>query len=413
MLRRGRLRMTLRPKQRMLRLQPMDEQRTVLATGQLCATIPPMRKRSVLVVLLACLTLLAQPARAQEIDVATAWLARINELRLKEGLSPYHRSNQLTSAAQRHADDMAQNKLDSATGSDGSDTAARIAASGYSAWARTTGGTVTRERFWIGSASIDDALDFFLETSDRRAVILGDEYREIGIGAATGPNGSTYYVLTVAARPNVLPVFINDGAATAINPQVAIRLTNETVRPEGQGTTAIGQVIEMRISNDPEFDGQDWRPWEELVPWSLPNTLGEQSVYVQLRDAAGRTVESTDNITLISEEDSETPAAATATPVPPTPLPTTETEATEGEPAPTAVPTTSAPTAQPPATATPAAGAESGGPTPFPTWTPLPTATIEIPQKESSPPPFKLLILLQGVALLLGLYLILHRPRRS
>ena len=342
--------------------------------------------------------------------MATAWLARISELRLKEGLPPYHRSNQLTSAAQGHADDMAQNDLDSAKGSDGSDTPARIAASGYTAWTRTTGGTVARERFWIGSASIDDALDFFLETTDRRGVILGDEYREIGIGAATGADGRSYYVLTAAARPNALPVFINDGAATTTDPQVAIRLTNETVRPEGQGTNAIGQVIEVRISNDHEFSGQDWRPWEELVPWSLPNTLGEHSVYVQLRDAAGRTVESTDSITLVSEEGAETPADAT--PTAPTPVPIAETESREGEPTPTPEPPASAPTVQPRATATLATGAESGGPTPFPTWTPLPTATIEIPQKESAPP-FIPLILLQGLALVLGLYLILHRPRRS
>jgi len=346
--------------------------------------------------------------------VATAWLARINELRLKEGLPPYHRSNQLTSAAQRHANDMAQNELDSATGSDGSGTAARIAASGYSAWPRTTGGTVTRERFWIGGTSIDDALNFFLDTTDRRAVILGDEYREIGIGAATGADGRAYYVLTVAARPNVLPVFINDGAPTATDPQVAIRLTNETVRPEGQGTTAIGQVIEIRISNDPEFNGQDWRPWEELIPWSLPDTPGEHSVYVQLRDAAGRTVESTDSITLVDADSAETPIPATATPAAPTPvpLPTAISEPGEDEPSPTSEAATPAPTAEPQATATLAAGVESGGPTPFPTWTPLPTATVEIPQQESSPP-FMTLIPLQGAALILGLYLILHRPRRS
>ena len=368
-----------------------------------------MRKLRLLVVLLTCLVLLVPPAGAQEINATTAWLARINELRLKEGLAPYHRSNQLTSAAQRHADDMAQNELDSTTGSDDSDMTARIAASGYTAWPRTTGGTVAGERFWISSASIDDAIDSSLEATDWREVILGDEYREIGIGAATGADGRTYYVLTVAARPNVLPVFINDGAATATDPQVAIRLTDETVRPEGQGTIAVGQVIEVRISNDPEFDTQDWRPWEELIPWNLPNTLGEHSIYVQLRDAAGRTVESTDSITLVSEGGAETPAAANATPAP---APTAETEPREGQPIPTSEPPISAPTIQPQATATLATGEESGGPTLFPTWTPLPTATIEIPQKESSPP-FLSLILLQGLALVFGMYLILHRPRRS
>jgi len=379
-----------------------------VASRQLCAKIAPMRKQWHLVTLLACLALIVQPASAQEIDIATAWLSRINELRLDEGLPPYHRSNQLTSAAQRHADDMAQNQLSSSTGSDGSSTADRIAATGYTAWTRTAGGTVTRERFSIGSASIDDALDFFLETADRREVILGTDYREIGIGAATGTDGRSYYVLTVAARPNVLPVFINDGAATATDPQVAVRLTNETVRPEGQGTNAIGEVIEVRISNDPHFNDQGWRPWEELIPWTLPDSLGEHSVYVQLRDAAGRTVESTDSITLVSDKQ----LVETPTPAAPTPMPTAGAEAEEGEPAVPAETPALAPTAPLQTTATAAAGPGTGEPTPFPTWTPLPTVTVEIPQEESSPPFVLLALLLQGLALILGLYLILHRPQR-
>jgi len=363
-----------------------------------------MRKQWRHVIILVCLVLAVKPVSAQQADSAAEMLNRINQLRLSEGLPPYHRSSQLTSAAQRQADDMAQNQLSSATGSDGSTLGDRIAASGYSPWILASGAPVTMERFWIGTASVGDALAFFQETADPREVILGAKYREIGVGAATGSDGRSYYVLTVGSRPNVLPVFINDGAATATDTHIAIRLTNETVTPEGQGANIIGEVIEVRISSNPDFDGQEWQPWGELIPWTLPEGLGEHSVYVQLRDAAGRTVETTDSITLVSEETIiETPAPVVVTPAPTAVPNASENGATA--PAQTPVPAGTA-FVQPTSTVVSKPGEIE--PTLFPTWTPLPTATVEIPQ-EKAPPPFVPLAVLQGVALILGLYLVLHR----
>jgi hypothetical protein len=188
----------------------------------------------------------------------------------------------------------------------------------------------------------------------------------------------------------------------------------------------MGEAVEIRISDAPDFDGQPWQPWETYVSWTLPDTPGEQTVYVQFRDAAGRTAESVDNIVL--ETDGVVPTATLITPTPTpeptdTPISPTDTPEPTSTPEPTPVPTTAPePTATPvvtvttppPATLEPTAtpyvlvvSPTALGPTPFPTWTPLPTPVpVQVDEPE---PPLGLLAILQGAAFILGIYLVLRR----
>ena len=76
---------------------------------------------------------------AQAPDLKAELLARVNEMRLGEGLPPYARFRLLESAAQGHAQDLASNGLFSSTGSNGSTPGHRIAAAGYTAWRRDDG----------------------------------------------------------------------------------------------------------------------------------------------------------------------------------------------------------------------------------------------------------------------------------
>jgi len=149
-------------------------------------------------------------------------------------------------------------------------------------------------------------------------------------------------------------------------------------------------------------------------------------VYVQFRDAAGRTAASPDSI-ILTEGTPATPTPVppeptsepTATPVPPslTPEPTA-TPAPTATLVPTAVPTPE-PTliVEPTATLLPSPTPLSLGTpsvavaTPFPTWTPLPTATV---QEAGDPdPPLGVLAVLQGLVLILGIYLALRRGGRE
>ncbi len=384
-----------------------------------------MRNRLRLPIILVILGMTLLPASAQEADPITAWQIVINQARLGEGLAPYGFSNLLASSAQRHADDLATHQIWSHTGSDGSTPKQRIAEAGYSAWTWNSGDTIAGENFWTGYGTVEDAMTFFMSDPPHRDNILSATYREVGIGVATDEAGRNYYVLDFGARPNVLPIFINDGAASTDNPQVAIRLTNEDARPGGEGTAFMGQAIEIRISDTPEFDDLPWQAWGQLVPWTLPDSPGEHAVYVQLRDAAGRIAASADTILLSTGAappptpipPSPTPQpTATLTPIPPTdtpipptpppppaPLPPSPTPQPAEQPSPTPQPTVQSPSPTPP----PAATWDSGSATPFPTWTPLPTATPQ--ESGEQPAPIIPLLALQGVAALLGVYLALRR----
>ena len=383
-----------------------------------------MRNPLRLPVLVAILLLISPPTSAQEPDPAVTWQVLVNQARLDQGLAPYGFSSLLTAAAQRHADDLAAHQIWSHTGSDGSTPKQRIAEAGYAAWTWNNGELIAGENFWTGYGTIDDAMTFFMDDPPHRNNILGTAYREIGIGVATDDAGRNYYVLDFGARPNVLPIFINDGAASTDNPQIAIRLTNEEARPGGEGAAFMGQAIEIRISNTPEFDDLPWQAWGALVPWTLLDTPGEHAVYVQFRDAAGRTAASADTILLgegtVSAPTTVPPSPTlepTATPIPPSPTPpppptatSAPTVASTPEPVPIVEPTFTPPqpTAQPPSpTPLPPATSEPGIATPFPTWTPLPT--VAPPEAAEPPPPLLSLVALQGAAIILGIYLALHR----
>ena len=392
-----------------------------------------MRKRLrtlIPIALIACPVLVLLPISAQEPDPVVTWQILVNQARLDEGLALYNFSTLLTIAAQRHADDVAANGFtdpgDVHLGSDGTHEQKRIAEAGYTAWSWNGGELIVDENLWSGHGTVEDAMAFFLEDPPHCANILSTIYREIGIGIATDAAGSNYYVLDFSARPNVLPIFVNDDAASTDNPQIAIRLTNEEAQPGGEGAIFMGQAIEIRISNEPEFDDLLWQPWEPLVPWTLPDTPGEHTVYVQLRDAAGRTAASADSIFLgAGTPTTATPIPpsltpeSTATPIPPsptpkptaTPIPSSPTPEPTATPAPTATPTPEPPHIVEPSPTPHAPRPSSLAPrlTPFPTWTPLPLAS---PQETSSHSSLlALLAAMQGLALILGIYLALHRGR--
>jgi uncharacterized protein YkwD len=385
-----------------------------------------MRKSLCIFVLAFCLMLVSFPVSAQDTDLATQWLVRVNQVRLDAGLALYRRSSNLNIAAQRHADDVAAHGFadpgDVHLGSDGTHEQERVAETGYAAWTWNGGGLIVDENMATYD-TIEASMEFFLDSTAHRNNVLSSQYREIGIGVSIDDSGGYYHVLVFGVRPNVLPVFINDGAATTDDPNVAIRLTNEEARPDGEGADKMGQAIEVRTSGDREWDDQPWQPWDTYVPWRLPETSGEHTVYVQFRDAAGRTAESWDTIILEGEglvEPTETPVppSATSTPEPTeTPIPPTATLEPTATPEPTIPPEptgTFTPEPSPTVALTstpfePSPSPQAGGPTPFPTWTPLPT--LDPPQSAESRPPFFLLAALQGVVLLFGLYLVLRRER--
>lgn len=358
---------------------------------------------------------------AQEESSTAALLDLLNDVRLGEGLDPYRESRLLTDAAQRHARDLAANGFADPEnvhlGSDGSDEEERVRQAGYAAWTRDER-PVVGEIVWAGHGGPEAALTALSRDPVEREKLFSETYREVGIGVASDADGRGIYVLDFGARPNVLPIFINDGAASTENREVAIRLTNERAYPEGSGTGRMGEAIEIRISDDAEFEGLPWQSWAPLVPWVLPDSVGEHTVYVEFRDAAGRTAASADHI-FLDKGTPVTPTVIAGTPIAEaTGSATSELTVTQVPPTPASSPEdgTAAPAPSP------AASSEAPVVTPFPTWTPLPS---EEPTPADLAPSQgadglrsgtdgygRLLAIvgaLQGTALLLGVYLMMRR----
>ena len=185
----------------------------------------------------------ALPASAQA-DLAVELLTRINATRVAQGLPPYALSDKLTAAAQAHSKDMLSTGRVDRTGSDGSTPASRILAARYGQWSN---GPVVDEAIYGGTGGAQGAFDWWMGTETDKARITSTSFREVGIGAATAPNGWIYWTLDLGAQPNVLPAFINNGVTSVDVMTVTLTLSSENVAPAGEGTATIGVALEAAI----------------------------------------------------------------------------------------------------------------------------------------------------------------------
>ena len=72
---------------------------------------------------------------------------------------------------------------------------------------------------------------------------------------------------------------IDEGASTTDSLRVTLNIS--AVDNGGSG------VMGMMISNNPDFDGAEWQPYDQTITWSLePGAGGERTVYVMFRDYA-------------------------------------------------------------------------------------------------------------------------------
>lgn len=337
-------------------------------------------RRFVLAALCLCVSVShSAHVAAQTVD-QYAVLAKVNEARRANGVPPLAWNAQLAKAAESHSADMARKGFVDEIGSDGRSPRQRVEASGYAQWPSVR---IWSESIYAGQSGFDEALDFLLSDDVQRRTLLDRRTREIGIGIGQDAL-RTYWTLTFGAQPNLLPVFINDDAPVANNLQVAVLLTQEEAVPNGEGT-AIGRVVEVRLSNTPDFAGAAWQPWESLIPFTLSRGTGAKTVYVEMRDGAGRTTLTSDRI------DYDPTSRGSARPIGPGPVATQAALPAEPPPLPAATPE---PTAislgivvtLPPATAT-APVASTGAPmaaapgavvvTIAPTPSPTPQATAQ------------------------------------
>jgi hypothetical protein len=328
-----------------------------------------------LVCVIAALIAVARSVSAQA-DLAAALLSRINSLRVQSGLLPMAASSQLTSAATRLANDMAQTGNVDHTASDGSSIDSRIRATGFGYW-RTFG--VWGENIFGGpTATMDDAWTFWTGSQVHRANLLSTRYREVGVAVATSDKG-TFFAIDFGSQPNTLPFFV-----TGDPPNVTLLLTNENDITTGEGVAVMGQAVEVRIAEGTDTSTAGWQPWAQSIPFRLSGT-GTRTITIEYRDELGRGTKSTRTVTV-----SDLPAT-TDTPTPTsTPTVTSTPRATSTTRATSTATTTGTPTARPQTSSTPftstpnATATTSATPTATPSVTPQPTVTPILPQPTSA-----------------------------
>lgn len=135
------------------------------------------------------------PVHAQS---STALLTQVNDLRASVGMPPYTVNSALTSAAQSQAQWMADTGKVSHTRDDGSGPRSRAQAAGYSS-------NFVSENIYMGSdAGIGTAWNFWVNSPIHYAGLTSPNYNNIGIGAASGANG-TAFVLVFGNSSGSLP----------------------------------------------------------------------------------------------------------------------------------------------------------------------------------------------------------------
>lgn len=132
------------------------------------------------------------PPIVQVEGVQSGAVNAVNGSRAGAGLPPLVVDSRLTSAAQRHANDMANRRLMTHTGSDGSNAGQRIAMYGY-------GASMWAENVAAGYATAADVVNAWMNSSGHRANILNSQLVNIGVAAATGSNGVVYWSMVFAA----------------------------------------------------------------------------------------------------------------------------------------------------------------------------------------------------------------------
>ncbi|MCX4983340.1 CAP domain-containing protein [Streptomyces sp. NBC_00572] len=121
-----------------------------------------------------------QPAPA---GVHGEMLAMVNEERRRAGVPAMRLDDRLSSAAQRHANDLASHDLTQHNGTDGSDFSRRISDAGYA-------GNTARAENVTPANSVPEAMRMWMDSPGHRSNILNGAYRNLGVGYAPRQRGN-------------------------------------------------------------------------------------------------------------------------------------------------------------------------------------------------------------------------------
>jgi uncharacterized protein YkwD len=216
----------------------------------------------------------------------------INQARRDAGLAPVKSSPILTAAAESHSIYMRDSGCFGHQCPGELSTADRACTTGFGSYC--WGVCYVGETIAAGYSTAGSVVAAWMASQSHREILLHGKLREIGVGYANGGYYGYYWTATFGSQPDVLPVFINYEEPQTASREVTLTLNNERV----SGCSGIDYADEVMISNNPDFDGAEWKPYTLHKSWTLPEGNGDKTVFVRYRDATGYEATSGDAILL-------------------------------------------------------------------------------------------------------------------
>lgn len=162
-------------------------------------------------------------------DMEKEIVSAVNRQRSRYAMDPLKNNRDLNAAAQRHAQDMADNEFLSNTGSDGSTVVQRVVEAGYmnnpaeDAWGAD-------EAVARGYETADGLVEGLMDTSEGQSAILASAYSEIGVSMERSGESTPYFALVFGYRNE-------QGKA-----QDLLRMVPMTVNSEGNESAAFEKM---------------------------------------------------------------------------------------------------------------------------------------------------------------------------
>jgi hypothetical protein len=152
------------------------------------------------------------------------------------------------------------------------------------------------ENALCGYATPEDAVSAWMGSSGHRTNLLNGYYRETGLGYYLRESDGKGYITQDFGHDYVYsPVIIQYEAVTTTSPTVSLYVYD---RSAGGGFASRGPTTEMMLSNNRSFSGGYWQPYNDTPSWDLEPGTGWRTVYVNTRDAVGRSAVVSDAIYL-------------------------------------------------------------------------------------------------------------------